>query len=76
MKNVWDNIQEMLRYKESLGFSRRTYEGFLNDFGRFSECHGELYFSEDVVMEWCTRRDTESEQGFRRRVTVLRDSHK
>ena len=76
MKNVWDYIQEMLLYKESLGFSRKTYEGYLNDFGRSSERHGDSFFSEAVVMEWCTRRDTESEQGFRRRVTVLREFSK
>lgn len=37
MKNVWDYIQEMLIYKESLVFARKTYEGHLNDFGRFAE---------------------------------------
>ncbi len=76
MKNVWDYIQEMLIYKESLGFARKTYEGHLNDFGRFTEKHEDFFFAESVVMDWCVRRNTESEQGFRRRITVLREFSK
>lgn len=76
MKTVWDYIQEMLSYKEGLGFSRKTYEGFLNDFGRFAENREVFFFSETVVDEWCVKRDTEQESGFRRRVTVLREFSK
>ena len=76
MKNVWDYIQEMLIYKESLVFARKTYEGHLNDFGRFAEKNEDFFFAESVVMEWCIRRNTESEQGFRRRITALREFSK
>lgn len=76
MKGVWNYIQEMLEYKESLGFSRKTYEAFLNDYGRFTETKSDFFFSEAVVNEWCTKRDTEQESGFRRRVTVLREFSK
>lgn len=76
MKNVWDYIQEMLSYKESIGFSRKTYEGFLKDFGRFTETREAFFFSESVVNEWCTRRDTEQESGFCKRVSALREFSK
>lgn len=76
MKTVWNYIEEMLAYKESLGFSRKTYEGFLNDFGRFTQAKTDFFFSEAVVNEWCIRRDTEQNSGFRRRVTALREFSK
>jgi len=76
MKNVCDYVQDMLLYKESLGFSRRTYEGFLNDFGRFTESREDFFFSESTINEWCVRRDTEQERGFRRRITALREFSK
>lgn len=66
MKTVWEYIQEMLDYKKSLGFSGRSYEGFLNDFGRFTESKENFFFSETIVNEWCIQRDTEQESGFRR----------
>lgn len=76
MKTVWEYIQEMLDYKKSLGFSGRSYEGFLNDFGRFTESKENFFFSETIVNEWCIQRDTEQESGFRRRITALREFSK
>ena len=76
MKSVWDYIHEMLIYKESLGFSRRTYEGYLNDFGRFSENSTDTFFSQSMVDKWCIRRNTETESAFRRRITALREFSK
>lgn len=76
MKTVWDYIQEMLEYKESLGFSRKTYEGILNNFGRFAENRSDFFFSQAAVNEWCIKRDTEQASGFRKRVTVLREFSK
>lgn len=32
-------IDEMIVFKTSLGFTRHTYEGFLNDFSRFCLLH-------------------------------------
>ena len=76
MKSIWDYIHEMLAYKESLGFSRRTYEGYLNDFGRFSENSTDTFFSQSIVDKWCIRRNTETEGAFRRRITALREFSK
>lgn len=35
MINLPEVIQEMLSYKESLGFSRKTYENYLSDFNKY-----------------------------------------
>ena len=68
-------IEEMLEFKVSLGYQRRTYEGFLRDFCRFCR---ENYPEEDrVTMElvhaWALMRPTESQSGFRRRLSPLRE---
>jgi len=78
MKTVWEYIEDMLSYKESLGFSRKTYEGFLRDFGKFVDQRdfAEFNFSKSLINEWCTQRATEKESGFRKRVTVLREFSK
>lgn len=75
MSDIWKYIQEMLMYKESLGYAKKTYEGFLNDFSRFAE-EKEGFFSEEIVSEWCIQRTTEKEAGFRRRITALREFSK
>lgn len=68
-------IEEMLEFKVSLGYERKTYEGFLLDFSRFCR---ENYPEEDrltmeLVLAWGIRRPTESHSGFRRRLTPLRE---
>jgi integrase/recombinase XerD len=68
-------IEEMLEFKVSLGYQRRTYEGFLRDFSRFCR---ENYPQEDsltmeLVYAWAIRRPTESQSGFRRRLSPLRE---
>ena len=40
-------IEDMLAYKESLGFSRRTYEGWLRDFASYFTKEGIQEFSAD-----------------------------
>lgn len=35
MINLPEVIQEMLSYKENLGFSRKTYENYLSDFNKY-----------------------------------------
>jgi integrase/recombinase XerD len=68
-------IEEMIKFKSSLGYERRTYEGFLNDFSRFcvktyptQEC-----LTEELALAWCMRRSTESQSGFRRRIISIRE---
>ena len=74
--NFFENqIEDMLQYKESLGYSRRTYSCFLNDLARYLSQKGisseKLMISD--IMPWCVQRDTEKPEGFRRRMTAVRE---
>jgi hypothetical protein len=35
-----DLVEDMLSYKESLGYSRESYKGYLTDFVSFVQKHG------------------------------------
>lgn len=72
MMDISGCIRGMLEYKESLGFSRRTYESYLNDFGKYFSEAGHTGFTPETVLPWCEKRDTETPEGLRRRVTALR----
>lgn len=74
--NLSDHIEQMLAYKESLGYSRSTYESFLKDFQTYFENAGFTEFSETTVLPWCEKRVTETPAGFRRRLTPLRELSK
>lgn len=75
MNFLESQIEDMIQYKESLGYSRRTYSGFLNDLARYLLQKGihneELKLSE--IMPWCVQRDTEKPESFRRRITAARE---
>jgi integrase/recombinase XerD len=74
--NLPEYIHGMLEYKESLGYSRNTYEGFLRDFQRYFLEAGYDEFTTATVLPWCEKRNTETPEGFRRRVTPLRELSK
>lgn len=74
--NLPESIQRMLEYKESLGYSRKTYEDYLMDFQRYFISSGHETFTENTVLPWCEKRDTETPEGFRRRLTPLREFSK
>ena len=74
--NISNCINGMLEYKESLGFSKDTYEYFLKDFCKYFIENGYSQFTEETVSTWCIRRPTESPEGFRRRITPLREFSK
>lgn len=69
------NIEEMLEFKASLGYQRRTYEGFLRDFSRFCRENypQENRLTMELVHAWAIMRSTESQSGFRRRLAPLRE---
>ena len=75
---IYDFIEDMLRYKESLGFSRNSYESFLKDFKRFlvADYPEHEILTEKIMLEWCQMRKTEKVSGFRKRATVLREFSK
>ena len=74
--NISKYADGMLEYKESLGFSRHTYEYYLMDFCSYFIEKGYSQFTEDTVLPWCAKRPTESPESYRRRLTPLREFSK
>lgn len=78
-RNVYSSfscmLESFLEYKESLGYCRSSYEGFLRDFGRFCSMNYPLErtLRRELVLSWAVRRDTEQQSGFRRRIAALRE---
>ncbi len=68
-------IKGMINFKISLGYKRRTYEGFLYDFSRFCSKNypAQEYLTKELVLAWCIRRSSESQSGFRRRIVPIRE---
>jgi integrase/recombinase XerD len=68
-------IDEMIAFKVSLGFARRSYEGFLNDFSRFCLLNypEESSLTKELALSWGMMRPTETRSGFRRRLSALRE---
>jgi len=64
-------IEDMLVYKESLGYSRSSYSWVLNNYRDFVQQNYtvEEWLSEDAVLNWCRRRDTENPSGHQTRVS-------
>lgn len=75
MKKLCEHLEDMLSYKESLGYSRKSYEGFLNDFISYLHTYhtGVVKLTEDMALDWCVQRETEKESGYRRRASALRE---
>ncbi|MDP8219314.1 MAG: tyrosine-type recombinase/integrase [Candidatus Theseobacter exili] len=75
MKVIRDYIEDMIIYKESLGFARKTYEGYLKDFASYLQVNYSkaTFLTEAIVQGWCIQRITETATGFRRRATALRE---
>ena len=67
MKFFEEQIEDMLLYKESLGYSRRTYSYFLNDLDRYIDRKGIVDETASIsdILPWCIQRDTEKTEGFR-----------
>ena len=74
-KLIYEHIEDMLQYKESLGYSRKSYEGFVKDFGRYlKDKYPKVdYLTEKITLGWCIQRDTEQSSGYRRRALALRE---
>jgi len=75
MKKLSEHIESMLLYKESIGYSRKSYEYDLARFCKFIESR-QLNVSElkeDVILSWCYRWESESPTGARRRIQSVRE---
>ena len=75
MKTISDYIEDMLLFKESIGYCRHSYKYDLARFCKFMEAKrlsvSEL--KEDVVLNWCSRWENESSTGARRRIQSVRE---
>lgn len=71
-------IDRFLEYKESLGYSRSTYEGFLADFDKYCALNypQETVLTKEIALSWRIRRKTEQQSGYRRRISTLREFRK
>lgn len=74
-KKIYEYTEDMIQYKVSLGYDRRSYEGYLLDFTRFLQIHypNTDYLTEEIALDWCRQRRTESPSGFHRRAMALRE---
>jgi len=75
MKMLSEYIMDMLLYKESIGYSKKTYEYDLIRFCKFmTENQREVSdLKEEVVLAWCSRWESESQTGARRRIQSVRE---
>ena len=75
MKTLSEYIEDMLIFKESIGYSRKSYEYDLARFCSFIESK-QLNVSdidEEVALSWCFRWDSETPTGARRRIQSVRE---
>lgn len=75
VKTNSEYIEDMLLYKESLGYSRSSYEYDLACFCQFLESKQLSVndLQEDTVLSWCTKRESESLSSARRRIQPVRE---
>lgn len=66
-------IENYITFKESLGFSRSSFEGVLYEFKKyvFNNYPNCEVLSEEVILNWCRQRDTENPSGYRTRIVPL-----
>lgn len=75
MSSYHEQIEAMISYKESLGYTRRTYACYLNDLDSYLAEAGvdEQPLSVYDIMPWCVQRSTEKPESYRRRATAARE---
>jgi integrase len=67
-------LEDMINYKEALGFSRYSYEGVLLNLDRFCIQHfpNETALTKEIVVKWMEKRPTENVRGPMARSHVIR----
>jgi integrase len=75
MKTLCEYIEDMLCFKESIGYSRKSYEYDLKRFCNFIESKQFKVsdLNEDAVLSWCFRWETETPASARRRIQSVRE---
>ena len=69
------SMEAMIKYKESLGYSRSTYEAYFKAIDNFCIKHYpyETSLTKELVMEWSQLHPQEQANGFRRRMIAVRE---
>jgi len=75
IKTFSEYIEDMLLYKESIGYSRKSYEYDLMRFCKFIESKklNVTDLKEDIIQSWCSRRESETSTRARRRIQSIRE---
>ena len=70
-----DRIVEFVQQKRALGFPYDGSEAILEKFDRFCLEHfpSEIILSKELCLAWAVRRETEGNNGFRNRVSPIRE---
>ncbi len=75
MKTFKEYIEDMLLYKESIGYSRKSYEYDLMRFCNYivTKQLDVSDLKEEIVLSWCSRWESESQTSSRRRIQSVRE---
>jgi integrase len=70
-----DRIEDMIAYKKGIGYSESSYRWYLSNFDRYcaETFPEESELTQEVVMDWCRKRDGESINSFNRRLAAIRE---
>ena len=73
MKTAREYVEEMIRYKKSLGYSESTYRVLRNNFVPYVEAgNADGTITEGLLDSWCLRRKSENDNGYIRRMSSIR----
>ena len=69
------HMDDFIRYKEALGYSRSSYAKFLIHFDHFclSTFPEETSLTKELLMQWARLRSNENANGLKRRMVALRE---
>jgi len=67
-------MNDMIQFKEALGYSRGSYYASLLNFDRFCKLHfpNESVLTKELVMEWGRKKNSENVNGVKRRMIAIR----
>ena len=74
MKYCWEHVDEMMEYRTSMGYSLQPMKWYLLDFSRYlKSCFPEkTQITEEMVIKWCEKRETEQNVSYRSRISALK----
>lgn len=74
--DIRDLIEDMLKYKETLGYSRNTYYCHLLSLAKYLEAEVTTVYTIltlSMIEPWCKKRPTEIASGYRKRISAARE---